>query len=210
MEHLKQFHSVDCRTKKGLITVMGPISFDQLKQYDFDKGLTSFRKPQEQYQAVLEISQLPEGRIVAAIYDNTIVGYATFLYPDPLERWAEGDIENLLELGAIEVSNQFRGLSLGAKLLQTAMMDANMEDYIVMTTEYYWHWDLKNSGMDAWQYRSMMEKMMACGGLIWFATDDEEISSNPVNCLMVRIGKNVDMATREQFDKLRFQYRFMY
>ena len=29
------------------------------------------------------------------------------LYPDPLERWSEGNMENLIEFGAIEVIPNF-------------------------------------------------------------------------------------------------------
>lgn len=40
------------------------------------------------------------------------------------------------------------------------MMDEQMERYIIMTTEYYWHWDLKGMKKDVWEYRKIMEKMM--------------------------------------------------
>ena len=33
-----------------------------------------------------------------------------------------------------------------------------MEDYLVITTEYYWHWDLKGTGLNVWDYRKMMER----------------------------------------------------
>ena len=33
-----------------------------------------------------------------------------------------------------------------------------MEDYLVITTEYYWHWDLKGTGLTVWDYRKMMEQ----------------------------------------------------
>ena len=46
----------------------------------------------------------------------TIVGYVTYLYPDPLERWSEGKMENLIELGAIEVIPKFRGGGVGKAL----------------------------------------------------------------------------------------------
>ena len=41
-----------------------------------------------------------------------------------------------------------------------------MEDYIIITTEYYWHWDLKGTGLNVWEYRKIMEKMMNAR---WFA-----------------------------------------
>ena len=148
--------------------------------------------PEKQHQALIEIADLPEGRIIIARQNETIVGYATFLYPDPLERWSEGNMENLIELGAIEVIPEFRGTGVGKNLLKVSMMDDAMEDYIIITTEYYWHWDLKGTGLNIWDYRKVMEKMMNAGGLQWYATDDPEICSHPANCLMVRIGNRVD------------------
>ena len=86
----------------------------------------------------------------------------------------------------------FRDTGVGKSLLKVSMMDDAMEDYIIITTEYYWHWDLKGTGLNIWDYRKVMEKMMNAGGLQWYATDDPEICSHPANCLMVRIGKRVD------------------
>ena len=119
-------------------------------------------------------------------------------------------MENLIELGAIEVIPKFRGTGVGKSLLKVSMMDDAMEDYIIITTEYYWHWDLKGTGLNVWDYRKVMEKMMNAGGLQWYATDDPEICSHPANCLMVRIGNRVDSNSIERFDSLRFKNRFMY
>ena len=79
-----------------------------------------------------------------------------------------------------------------------------MENYIVFSTEYYWHWDLEGSGLNVWEYRKVMEKVMAAGGLKPLPTDDPEIMSHPANSLVVRIGKNVPKESREKFDELRF------
>lgn len=55
----------------------------------FDEGLNSFRVSKEQFEAIIEIAELPEGRIIIARIDQHIIGYTTYLYPDPLEmvRW---------------------------------------------------------------------------------------------------------------------------
>lgn len=197
-------------TANGELIIEGPVSVDLLKTYDFHHDLVAFRPPEQQRKALIEIAELPEGRIIIARFRDTIVGYATYLYPDPLERWSEGKMNNLIELGAIEVIPAFRGTGTGKSILRVSMMDDAMEDYIVITTEYYWHWDLKGTGLNVWEYRKIMEKMMNAGGLVWFATDDPEISSHPANCLMARIGKRVCTDSIQQFDKLRFMNRFMY
>lgn len=210
MEHKKLYHAMELKTANGRLLIEGPVLKEKLKSYEFHPNLTAFRPPQQQHQALIEISDLPEGRILIARLNHTIVGYVTFLYPDPLERWSEGNMDNLIELGAIEVIPEFRGNRVGQNLLKVAMMDDAMEDYIIITTEYYWHWDLEGTGLNVWDYRKMMEKMMSAGGLEWYATDDPEISSHPANCLMVRIGNRVDTESIQKFDRLRFMNRFMY
>lgn len=197
-------------TKHGPIIIEGPVQSEDLAKMTFHEDLTAFRNPEQQHKAVIEIAKLPEGRIIIVRDMDMIVGYCTFLHPDPLERWSQGNMENLIELGAIEVIPKYRGTGVGKELLKVSMMDDAMEDYITITTEYYWHWDLKGTGLNVWEYRKMMEKMMMAGGLEYFATDDPEISSHPANCLMAKIGARVDNESIQQFDQLRFMNRFMY
>ncbi|WP_096202658.1 GNAT family N-acetyltransferase [Bacillus sp. FJAT-45350] len=210
MKHNKSYYKKELPYEDRTIILEGPVTGAEIEKLEYDEGLVAFRRPKEQKKALIEIADLPEGRINIVRDGNRIVGYVTFLYPDPMERWSEGNIENLIELGAIEVSPQYRGIQVGKNLLRLSVMDDALEDYIIITTEYYWHWDLKGSGLSVWDYRKVMEKMMNAGGLIWYATDDPEISSHPANCLMVRIGKRVNQDSIERFDRLRLQNRFMY
>ncbi|WP_100331866.1 GNAT family N-acetyltransferase [Bacillus xiapuensis] len=210
MEHIKRYHSREFKTKKGSVIIEGPVLPADLIKMNFDEELTAFRQPEQQHKAIVEIASLPEGRMIIARSGETIIGYVTFLYPDPLERWSEAKLENLIELGAIEVTPSYRGEQIAKNMLRVSMLDEAMEDYIIITTEYYWHWDLKGTGLNVWEYRKLMEKMMNAGGLIWYATDDPEISSHPANCLMVRIGKRVDQKSVQRFDQIRFVNRFMY
>lgn len=210
MEHKKTYNAKELKTPHGPVFIEGPILPEKLADYDFHEDLVAFRPASQQHKALVEIAQLPEGRILIARHQHMIVGYATYLYPDPLERWSEGKMADLIELGAIEVIPKFRGCSVGKNLLMVSMMDDAMEDYIIITTEYYWHWDLKGTGLNVWDYRKVMEKMMNAGGLEWYATDDPEISSHPANCLMAKIGDRVSMESIQKFDQLRFMNRFMY
>jgi acetoin utilization protein AcuA len=210
MEHKKTYYQKELTTPAGHLLIEGPIQAEQLAQYEFHNDLVAFRPAAKQHQALIEIASLPEGRIIIARTGQTIIGYVTFLYPDPLERWSEGNIDNLIELGAIEIIPLFRGAGVGKKLLIVSMMDDAMEDYIIITTEYYWHWDLKGTGLNVWEYRNIMEKMMNTISLEWYATDDPEICSHPANCLMVRIGNRIDPESIQKFDQIRFMNRFMY
>lgn len=210
MEHKKTYNMKELKTPHGPLVIEGPISPEALAKLEFHEGLVAFRTPGKQHKALIQISSLPEGRIIIARQNDVIIGYVTYLYPDPLERWSEGNMDDLIELGAIEVIREFRGCSVAKNLHHVAMMDDYMENYIIITTEYYWHWDLQGSGLNVWEYRKMMEKMMSAGGLEWYATDDPEICSHPANCLMARIGKYVKPDSIQRFDQLRFMNRFMY
>lgn len=210
MEHTKTFYSVEKETKHGTVFVEGPVSSEQLASYTLHEDLKAFRPAPQQHAALVDIAKLEEGRIILIRQETMVVGYVTYLYPDPLERWAEDRIENMIELGAIEVIPAFRGTGAGKAMLAVTFMDDEMEDYLVITTEYYWHWDLKGTGLNVWDYRKMMERMMSSAGFEYYATDDPEITSHPANCLMARKGARVGQGTMERFDRLRFKNRFMY
>jgi len=204
MKHTKEFDSILLETEAGPLTIEGPVARSQLEQFQFHEELTAFRPADKQFEALLDIAELEESRIIIARTTDTIIGYVTYLHPDPLERWSKFDMEDLIELGAIEIIRKYRGSGVGSTLLRQSMKDPYMENYIVISTEYYWHWDLDYSQLSIWDYRKVMEKMMAAGGLLPAPTDEPEINSHPANCLMVRIGSNVPQKSIERFDKLRF------
>ncbi|MCG7407635.1 GNAT family N-acetyltransferase [Paenibacillus sp. ACRRX] len=210
MEHRKCYRAHIVPYGDRVVIVEGPVKPAVLQVLDMHSDLNAFRRPKEQHQALIEIAQLPEGRMIIARDEDKIVGYVTFHYPDELERWSEGNMEDLIELGAIEVAADYRSLGLGRRMIETAFEEGQLENYIVFTTEYYWHWDLDGTGLNVWDYRKMMEKLMESVDMIWYATDDPEICSHPANCLMVRIGKDVPLSSKEQFDRVRFRQRFMY
>jgi acetoin utilization protein AcuA len=212
MEHIKIYHSLILRpdSHPAGIVVEGPLEPERLAAMGMHPSLDAFRRPKEQLEALVEIAGLPEGRVIAARDGDTIVGYVTFHYPDPIERWAQGNMPDLIELGAVEVADDYRSIGIGKTMIRLAFAGGQMENVITFTTEYYWHWDLEKSGLSVWEYRAMMEKLMKTVDMVWYATDDPEICSHPANCLMVRIGKNVPFSSVEQFDRIRFQQRFMY
>ncbi|WP_195572905.1 GNAT family N-acetyltransferase [Paenibacillus sp. 1001270B_150601_E10] len=210
MEHFKRYHAQVIPFEDRVVIIEGPVHANAIETLQMHADLDAFRRPKEQQQALMEIADLEEGRIIVARDQDMIIGYVTFHYPDPLERWSEGNMIDLIELGAIEVAKDYRGIGLGKQMIGLAFLDDQLENCIVYTTEYYWHWDLEGTGLNVWDYRKMMEQLMKSAGMIWYATDDPEICSHPANCLMVRIGKDVPLSSKEQFDRLRFRQRFMY
>jgi acetoin utilization protein AcuA len=208
--HIKRYHAQTLELPNATLIVEGPVTSEVIRSCRFHEGLNAFRPAKLQQEAIAEIADLPEGRIIIARENDTIAGYVTFLYPDPLERWSQGNMKDLLELGAIEVAAPWRHGGVAKKLLEVAFMDDAMNDYIVISTEYYWHWDLEGTGLNVWEYKEVMKKVMGSVGMEQFATDDPEITCHPANMLMGRIGSRVPLKSIEQFNELRFQSRYMY
>ena len=63
------------------------------------------------------------------------------------------------------------------ELISLSLSQDEFEDYIVLTTEYYWHWDLKSAKLDVLNIKNDA-KLMSKGGLEVFATDDPEVQSS--------------------------------
>ena len=209
MRHQKHYFKTETKTDTDTVIIEGPLNSETLKSYTFDNNLNAFRRPSEQFQALLEIADLPEGRIIVSQIDKHIVGYIILLHPDPLERWSDGNHEFIMELGAIEVAHQHRSLGLAGKMLELSVRDNFVENYIIITTEYYWHWDLKTSGLDVYEYKDLMIRLMQRAGFEVFQTNDPEITGHPANTLMARIGKNINAQQMQQFDEIRFKNRFL-
>lgn len=188
-------------TPEGELTISGVTSPETLEKISIDDGLKAFRPANKQKKALIEISRLEKGKVVTAQINGELVGYISFHPPDAFERWSKGP-ESVLELGAIEVTPRFRQYGVAKNMLKAAFSDEKMEAYIVLATEYYWHWDLDN--IPIYEYREMMIRLMNHADLVTKETNDEEITSHPANILMVRYGKNVRKEAIMEFDELLF------
>lgn len=206
----KTHNSHTLPTQTGDLQIEGPVPPETLASLQFHADLKAFRPAPQQHEALTEIAALPEGRIIIARIDQLVVGYVTYVYPDPLERWSEAGLDDLLELGAIEVIPEYRHYGVGKQLLQVSFQDDAMEDFIVISTEYYWHWDLKGTGLSIWDYKEVMKKVMGSVGMEVYPTDDPEITCHPANMLMARIGSRVPQESIERFHDCRFRHRFMF
>ncbi|MCW2278510.1 GNAT family N-acetyltransferase [Heliophilum fasciatum] len=197
-------------TDQGTVHVFGPVSPAEIMQYSISEGLSAFRRPVEQQQALAEIADLPEGQICLAVCNQCIVGYITFHPPEEFERWHPSKVPSVLEMGAIETSKDWRKYGIGRALLQVGYGDGSVDDYIVIATEYYWHWDLKDSGLSIWQYQKMLENVFKSIGLRRVGTDEQDILAHPANMLMARVGSRVPTDTVILFEESLFLDHMMF
>lgn len=189
-------------TRHGPVTIHGPVTAVELAALHPDPGLTAFRPPVKQHEALLALASADDGAVFVADRDGLLVGYCTFHPPDELTPFGAARLPYLLEMGAIEVSRNWRCGGVGRALLELAFDNDALEDYLVLSTEYWWHWDLDGLEMEVWAYRNMLEDVMRRVGLVPHPTDDPEISSHPANMLTVRIGRRVSEDRIAAFEKL--------
>jgi len=193
----------EINTPGGQVIIEGPAAEGYLKTLRMNQHLSNFRMPDRQQEALCIIAGSPEGLVYIARCDQEIVGYVAFHYPSQFSRWSKHP--RVLELGAIEVSSGFKRCGLGTQLLKGAFQNQVMEEYIVITTEFFWHWDLKDSGMDVWNYQRMLTKLFGSASFKKRRTDDPEILEHPANMLMVRVGAKVTEPYVKSFEDMLYQ-----
>lgn len=193
----------EINTPSGPVIIEGPAVEGHLKALRMNKHLSNFRVPDRQHEALCIIAGSPEGLVYIARCDQEIVGYVAFHYPSQFSRWSKHP--RVLELGAIEVSSGFKRYGLGTQLLKGAFNNHVMEEYIVITTEFFWHWDLKDSGLDVWNYQRMLTKLFGSVHFKKRRTDDPEILEHPANMLMARIGTKVTQPYAKSFEDMLYR-----
>ncbi|UMZ72957.1 GNAT family N-acetyltransferase [Natranaerofaba carboxydovora] len=195
-------------TEKGTIEFFGPLKKEELSKLNMDEGLNNFREPNKQHEALITISEFDEGKVFAACHGKTIVGYITFHRPE-FRRWANSGIPELLELGGIEVSSNYRGLGVGKYLLMWTFGNYDFEDKIVISIETCYNWKtIKPNSI--WEHRNLLKYIMGLVGLKSRDTDDPEVVEHLANMLLVRVGEKVSAETISRFEKLLFKNQFIF
>lgn len=185
------------------LIIEGPVKPEILANFAMSSDLNVFREAYKQQTALVEIAASIDGMVYIARKDDLLVGYVTFHEPDKYSRWCKHP--RILELGAIEISPSWRNHKIGKRLLNLAFTNPIMEEKIVITVEFCWHWDLDNTGLDIWQYQKMLSKLFGSVGLVRIPTDDPEILEHIANVLMARIGSKVPEEDIKKFEEMKFQ-----
>jgi acetoin utilization deacetylase AcuC-like enzyme/GNAT superfamily N-acetyltransferase len=161
-----------------------------------DSGLTSFARTLErEHELLLNIAKSPDCALTLAHTPvGEIVGEVTLAPP---EGWWEG-LENTYEV-AIEVSPHWRSMGVAHELLAFALDLEALEDMILFALGLSWHWDTEGLGMTPRRYRKLIADLFGSQGFVEYATADPDISMEPANILLVRIGRHVDQHDAVQF-----------
>jgi acetoin utilization protein AcuA len=172
-----------------------------------DEGLGHFAHYSsiiQKTEAFQKIASAKDGRVAVALFSgNVIVAYAACWYPGPGERWNKlGEL--MYEMGAIEVSRNFRGAKLSEIIFDALMENDFFEDKIAYMNGFSWHWDLDGTGLTMSDYRKMMMKLFRRQGYKEFITNEPNIALREENVFMARIGARVSEDDKRLFRNLRF------
>ncbi|GCE12977.1 acetoin utilization AcuC family protein [Tengunoibacter tsumagoiensis] len=161
-----------------------------------DAGLSSFaRVPEREHQLLLEIARSPDCALTLAhTPTGKIVGEVTIA---PADEWW-GGIENVYEV-AIEVSSDWRGLGIAREILEFALELDAKEDMILFAIGLSWHWDAEGLGLSPYRYRKLITHLFGTQGFQEYSTVEPNVTMEPANVLLARIGSRVDQRTTTQF-----------
>lgn len=148
------------------------------------------------------VLKAPEGRVVAALAGDTLVGYLAFFQPGPDERWGQRPMAGLLELGALEVDRAWRRRGLARTLLQATFAGGEMDGAIVLAPQYATDWDLEASGLSQREYRHLILRLFRQHGFADFVTDEPLVAADPKNFLLVRVGEKAPPELYQAFRSL--------
>jgi acetoin utilization protein AcuA len=75
--------------------------------------------------------------------------------------------------------------------------------------ECYWFWDLQGTNLTPYEYRRLMENLLARRGFRTKLTDDPDICSHPANLLSVRIGSRVPAEICHEFEGVCYKSKWL-
>ncbi len=193
-------------TVKGRIQIENYSPAEKLEKTSVDEGIRMFSRhnPERQKNALINVARLEGGNVIVGTKDSLLVAYIGIHHPSEKERWGKPAHHWLFELGAIEVSRNYRELGLAEAMLDVALDDPLYDDKVVLATAFTWHWDLEATGMSKGQYREMFLHLASNFGFIEMGTDDPNVAMDPANLFLVWLGKNASFSRYQEFASLLY------
>lgn len=141
---------------------------------------------------VLErVSAMKGADLYLAMAEDLMVGYLAIHPPDPRERWASDFSGEILTLGVVEVCRSWMRKGIGKMLMNSAFGGNRYDDKIVICSIDSRFWDLESTGLTKSEYRFLMMRFFREFGFNEFVTDDVDVSEDPLNLFVARIGQSV-------------------
>ncbi len=183
-------------TKKGQLLLRDFCPPSLVERLTADSGLRAFaRLPEREQKLLIGIARSPDCALTLAhTPTGEVVGQVTIA---PGDVWWEG-IDNIYEV-AIEVSSNWRGLGIAHNLLAFALELDALEDMILFAIGLSWHWDVEGLGISFYRYRELIAHLFEAQGFTEYQTTEPNVSMEPANILLARVGNRVDPRVASQF-----------
>jgi acetoin utilization protein AcuA len=190
----------------GEIRIENYCPAEKLATLVVDDGIYMFSRhnPERQKKALLNVARSDEGNVVAATLGERLVGYIGVHHPSEGERWGKAGYPWMFELGAIEVSRNFRESGMSMAMMHAAWDDPFYDDKVVLTTAFTWHWDLEATGMNKLEYRELFIELAGRFGFMEMATDEPNVTMDSANLFLVRLGRDTTFSQYQKFASLLF------
>jgi len=193
---------------KTIATPVGPIFLQHccppslVESLRVDSGLRAFaRLPEREHALLLGLARRSDSRLALAYTPaGEIVGQVTLT---PADAWWEG-LANTYEI-AVEASSGWRKLGIARQLLALVFEQEALEHHIILGMGLSWHWDTEGLGINRFRYRELVKQLFAPYGFVEYLTSEVNIRMDPANILLVRLGRDVDHETLNQFFYRLFQ-----
>lgn len=183
-------------TPKGVLLLRDFCPPSLVERLSIDSGMRAFaRLPEREKELLYGIAKRPDCALTLAhTQAGEIVGEVTIA---PGDAWWEG-LDNVYEV-AIEVSSNWRHMGVAKELIAFALELDALEDMILFAIGLSWHWDAEGEGLSIYRYREMLTRLFASQGFVEYPTTEPNISMEPANILLARIGRRVDQRMVSQF-----------
>lgn len=198
---------ITLNTPHGEVTLCHKCPPGYFSHLQLESGLGNFAH----YSSIIQkldvferVASQPEGRVTICLNEQgALVAYACCWYPEKEDRWSKlGTL--MYELGALEVSRNYRHAGIADAIVRTFMADTFFEEKIAYMNGYCWHWDLDGTGLTMMQYRRMMINFLKKFGFQEYYTNEPNIALREENIFMARIGSRVSEEDQRRFRNLRF------
>ncbi len=195
---------------RGPLRIIRTCPSQLLPSLQLDDGIGRFAR----YRSIIsslntlqKVAALPDANVTVALSPaQRIVGYIECSYPDAIEGWRDNADDLCYELGAIEVSRNWRRVGIARTMVTAILDDEFIETKIFFLTGYSWHWDTDQTGLSVYAYRNLLVRLFRPFGFQVYLTNNPEIRMSSANVLMARIGRHITPLLRERFQKMLFTF----
>src|SRR6266487_429511 len=183
-------------TPVGLISLQYHCSPSLVESLRASSGLRAFaRLPEREHALLLGLARRSDSRLALAYTPaGEIVGQVTLA---PADAWW-GGLANAYEI-AVEVSSGWREFGIARHLLALVFEQEPLEHRIILGMGLSWHWDTEGLGINRFRYRQLVARLFAPYGFVEYMTSEANIRMDPANIPLVRLGRDVDRETLNQF-----------